>query len=152
MGARGRRYGASGLAAAVLGAAVIMSAAPASAALAALCTTTSEVVRSGRTIMVPTVKGSTTCTIGREYAANTSVVSRFQSMMRRCYPDLDLASPYSDEKVGDLADDGSFGPRTEAALKAIQRHIGTAADGICGPNTRDRMKFPKPATDTCYQY
>ncbi|MER5264959.1 peptidoglycan-binding domain-containing protein [Actinosynnema sp. NPDC002837] len=152
MRARGLRYGAAGLVAAALGAVVVVSAAPASAAVAALCTTTSEVVRSGRTLMVPTVKGSTTCTIGRDYAANTSVVSRFQSMMSRCYPDLDLAWPYSDEKVGDLSNDGSFGPRTEAALKAVQRAIGTADDGIYGPNTRDRMKFPKPATDTCYQY
>jgi peptidoglycan hydrolase-like protein with peptidoglycan-binding domain len=72
--------------------------------------------------------------------------------MRRCYPTLNLASPYSNEKVGDLYADGSFGSRTEAALKAVQRYIGTDADGIYGPNTRDRMKFTTPDRVHCYRY
>lgn len=48
--------------------------------------------------------------------------------------------------------DGNFGPRTEAALKAVQRYIGTDPDGIYGPNTRDRMKFTTPDRVHCYRY
>jgi peptidoglycan hydrolase-like protein with peptidoglycan-binding domain len=72
--------------------------------------------------------------------------------MCRCYPTLNLASPYSSEKVGDLYADGSFGPRTEAALKAVQRYIGTDPDGIYGSNTRDRMKFIDDRNRNCYAY
>ncbi|WP_082404571.1 peptidoglycan-binding domain-containing protein [Saccharothrix sp. NRRL B-16348] len=151
-GGRGRRGRALGLVALTVGAAAIAFSTPASAAEAPRCTAMTEMVRSGRTIVVPTTKGSAFCQIGRDYAANATVVSRFQFTMRRCYPTLNLASPYSDEKVGDLYADGSFGSRTEAALKAVQRHIGTAADGIYGPNTRDRMKFTTPDRVYCYGY
>jgi len=39
--------------------------------------------------------------------------------------------------LGVLADavDGLFGVRTEAALRDLQRGLGLAGDGICGPNT-----------------
>jgi peptidoglycan hydrolase-like protein with peptidoglycan-binding domain len=152
MGSRRLRYGVAGMITAMVGTAMITFAAPAAAATLPLCNTWSEVVRSGRTLAVPTAKTSTSCHIGRDYAANTSVVESFQSIMRRCYPKLNLASPYSKEQIGHLELDGSFGPRTEAALRAIQSHIGTDDDGIYGPNTRDRMKFPRPATADCYQY
>jgi peptidoglycan hydrolase-like protein with peptidoglycan-binding domain len=146
------RPAAVGLAALAMGAAAITFAAPASAAELARCTTTTEMVRSGHTIMVPTTKGSASCQIGRDFAANTTIVARFQFTMRRCYPNLNLASPYSNEKVGDLDVDGSFGARSEAALKAVQSSIGTSPDGIYGPKTRDRMKFMTPDRVHCYRY
>ena len=136
----------------VVGAAAIGFSTPASAVEPPRCTAMTEMVRSGRTIVVPTAMGSPSCQIGRDYAANATVVSRFQFTMRRCYPSLNLASPYSNEKVGDLSADGSFGPRTEAALKAVQRYIGTDPDGIYGPKTRDRMKFTAPDRVYCYGY
>jgi peptidoglycan hydrolase-like protein with peptidoglycan-binding domain len=151
-GGRGRRGRALGLVALAVGAAAVAFATPASAAEPPRCTTMTDVVRSGHTIAVPTSKGSTWCQIGRDYAANATIVSRFQFTMRRCYPTLNLASPYSSEKVGDLYADGSFGPRTEAALKAVQRYIGADPDGIYGPNTRDRMKFTTPDRVHCYGY
>ncbi|GGS34207.1 MULTISPECIES: peptidoglycan-binding domain-containing protein [Actinokineospora] len=153
MTSRLARRCAAGLAAAALGTAIAAAtAAPASAATLAPCTTLTEMTRSGHDIMVPTLKGSVSCQIGRDFAANRTVVSRFQFTLRRCYAGLDLASPYSDEKVGELTADGYFGPRTIAALKAVQRHIGTAADGIYGPNTRDRMRFLTPDRVSCYHY
>lgn len=39
--------------------------------------------------------------------------------------------------------DGIFGPKTEAAVKAVQERAGITADGIWGPNTQaafDEMK------------
>ena len=40
-----------------------------------------------------------------------------------------------------LALDGDYGPRTKAAVRRVQRRIGTAADGIYGPKTRSLMMF-----------
>ncbi|ONI91914.1 hypothetical protein ALI22I_06500 [Saccharothrix sp. ALI-22-I] len=151
-GGWGRRGRAFGLVAVMVGAAAIAFSAPASAVELPRCTTTTDMVRSGHTIRVPTTKGSPSCQIGRDYAANATVVARFQFTMRRCYPSLHLAPPYSSEKVGDLDYDGSFGSRTEAALKAVQDYIGTDPDGIYGPKTRDRMKFVTPDRVHCYSY
>lgn len=39
-----------------------------------------------------------------------------------------------------LAQDGSFGPVTEAAVKAAQKSAGIVADGIVGPHTWDILK------------
>ncbi|WP_167979860.1 peptidoglycan-binding domain-containing protein [Lentzea indica] len=98
-------------------------------------------------IVVPvTNSGLITCTIGRGLAANTTVVAGFQRGLIQCYPGIRLAAPYSDEFVRDLDRDGSFGPRTEAALKGVQNYIRTTPDGIYGPDTRNRMKFPSGTT------
>ena len=148
----GLRRGVVGLIALTMGAVSIAFSAPASAATLAACTTMTSMERWGNTIVVPTLKGSASCQIGRDFQANTTVVSRFQLTLRKCYPNLNLASPYSNEKVGNLATDGIFGPRSVAALKAVQGHIGTAADGIYGPNTRDRMSFLASGTGPCYPY
>lgn len=141
-----------GLAAVAMGA--VTFAAPASAGSSpGPCTAMAQVIRGGKAIEVPTAKGSVTCQIGRALAANEKIVAQFQATLKVCYPKLNLARPYSDEKVGNLDADGSFGPRTEAALKAVQAHIGTDADGIYGPNTRNRMKFRvAPSGHTCHAY
>jgi peptidoglycan hydrolase-like protein with peptidoglycan-binding domain len=35
--------------------------------------------------------------------------------------------------------DGHFGPRTQAAVKAMQTAIGTTADGVYGPHTAAQL-------------
>lgn len=47
----------------------------------------------------------------------------------------------------DLAIDGIIGPKTTAAIKALQKLVGTTQDGIWGPNTgkATHKKFPKYA-------
>jgi peptidoglycan hydrolase-like protein with peptidoglycan-binding domain len=97
----------------------------------------------GDRIVVPaTNSGETACTIGRGQVANTAVVTGLQRGLIQCYAGVRLAAPYSDEFVRDLDRDGSFGPRTEAAVKGVQKHIRATPDGIYGPNTRKRMSFP----------
>lgn len=81
------------------------------------------------------------CLLGRGLAANIKVVTRFQVTMKTCYNGLRMAAPYQDEKIRDLSADGSFGPRTEAALKAVQDYVGVTDDGTYGPVTRDHMNF-----------
>ncbi|ONI91913.1 hypothetical protein ALI22I_06495 [Saccharothrix sp. ALI-22-I] len=104
-------------------------------------------------IMVPASSGnSLTCLIGRGLVANYKIVVQFQVTMVKCYGGLRLASPYRDEFIRDLDTDGSFGPRTEAALEAVQTYIGAGVDGSYGPNTRDRMKFRDNLDRSCYAY
>jgi peptidoglycan hydrolase-like protein with peptidoglycan-binding domain len=85
--------------------------------------------------------GRTTCLLGRDQAANYKIVTQFQQTMKTCYGGVFLASPYQNEKIQNLAADGEFGPRTEAALKGVQKYIRVTADGSYGPVTRDHMKF-----------
>lgn len=145
------RKSAIGLA--VLAIAAVTFAVPASAAGPAPCSRMTLMNRSGHDIHVPTVKDSTSCQMGRDYAvADEKVVAQFQTGLKVCYPNLRMASPYSNESVKDLSADGSFGPRTEAALKAVQRHTGAGADGIYGPNTRDHIKFLALDQRNCYAY
>lgn len=40
-----------------------------------------------------------------------------------------------------VALDGSFGPKTQAALKLVQTTLGIEADGIYGNQSRDHMRF-----------
>jgi peptidoglycan hydrolase-like protein with peptidoglycan-binding domain len=123
-------------------------------AATSLCTITVNAVRGGQNIAVPaTGGGDLRCLIGRTQAANSNVVRTLQSTLKVCYPNVRLASPYQNERVGNLSVDGDFGPRTEAALKGVQSSIGTAADGVYGPNTRDRMRFRSNDTPTlCYHF
>jgi peptidoglycan hydrolase-like protein with peptidoglycan-binding domain len=134
--------------------AALSFAAPASAGPGpAPCGQMTLMKRGGHTIFVPTIKGNPSCQMGRDYAeAGVKVVHLFQTGLKTCYANLRMASPYSDEKVGSLDADGSFGPRTEAALKAVQRHTGADVDGIYGPNTRDHIKFPDSGRRNCYAY
>ncbi|WP_235998953.1 peptidoglycan-binding domain-containing protein [Qaidamihabitans albus] len=107
----------------------------------------------GHAISVPAASGnSTSCLIGRGLVANTAIVVQFQYTMIRCYGSRYLAAPYQNERIRDLATDGSFGPRTEAALKSVQKAVGTTADGTYGPNTRDRMRFVSRDGRDCHPY
>lgn len=42
---------------------------------------------------------------------------------------------YPDDSYNALSIDGSYGPRTEQAVKRLQAHNGLEVDGICGPKT-----------------
>ena len=137
-----RRLGVGVAAVVMAGAGLVVSAGSASAEIP-LCTKMIMYhAPSGNSLEVPVNDGSRpVCLLGRGLVANTKVVIRFQSTMKRCYSGLRMAAPYQNEKISDLSADGSFGPRTEAALKAVQDHIGVTADGTYGVITRDHMSF-----------
>jgi peptidoglycan hydrolase-like protein with peptidoglycan-binding domain len=64
-------------------------------------------------------------------------VSHLQHTINFCYRGL----------VSPIAEDGSFGPQTREALKAVQRHSSSRGyaipiDGVYGPMTRDAMYHP----------
>ncbi|MET7617979.1 peptidoglycan-binding domain-containing protein [Streptomyces sp. NPDC005408] len=55
--------------------------------------------------------------------------------------------------VFNIARDGSYGPKTEAAVRAVQSFHSISADGVYGPQTRNTMlhfgQFEAGDPDTC---
>ncbi|MFC9589873.1 peptidoglycan-binding protein [Streptomyces sp. NPDC056944] len=78
---------------------------------------------------VPTVglQGSNVCTL--RAGASGMQVYHLQDTLNYCYG----------QDVGGI--DGVFGANTTAALKRVQASLGLTADGIYGPQTRDRLKW-----------
>ncbi|MFC9897742.1 peptidoglycan-binding protein [Nocardia sp. NPDC127579] len=62
-------------------------------------------------------------------------VTSLQTALKRCYG-------------ADISVDGQFGPRTKSALKSAQRTAGAGSDGIYGPETREKLKWPSQMQDT----
>ncbi len=51
-----------------------------------------------------------------------------------------------------VAEDGVYGPQTEAAIKAFQRHYLLTADGIVGESTGSMIWQWDDYSDYCYTY
>jgi N-acetyl-anhydromuramyl-L-alanine amidase AmpD len=64
------------------------------------------------------------------------VVARLQRLLQ--------AHGAADLAAADLAVDGVFGPRTEAAVRAFQRRHGLEADGVVGPRTWRALLDSRP--------
>ena len=102
--------------------------APASPAAAATptCTTTK-----GKTInyhyltaLPATSGGSSTCLLYQ--GLSNKGVKQLQWTLNECFGE-------------NLVEDGIFGPLTRSALVRAQKAVGTTADGVYGPNTRDKF-------------
>ncbi|MEU0401489.1 peptidoglycan-binding domain-containing protein [Streptomyces sp. NPDC006197] len=78
---------------------------------------------------VPTIgpQGTNFCTL--RAGASGMQVYHLQDTLNYCYG----------QDVGGL--DGIFGTKTTAALKRVQASLGLDADGVYGPQTRDRLKW-----------
>ncbi|HYN97574.1 MAG TPA: peptidoglycan-binding domain-containing protein [Pilimelia sp.] len=74
-----------------------------------------------------TTASSTSCILKRGH--RNAAVKRLQQNLNVCF------------NGADIADDGVFGPQTEAALERTQRALGIEDDGVYGPVTRDRMPW-----------
>ncbi|MQY11008.1 hypothetical protein SRB5_11220 [Streptomyces sp. RB5] len=112
---------------------VAVAAGPASAS--PVCSTASYV--EARTTMsyiaVPSTSGGDTyCHLQR--GAGGEGVKTLQTSLYQCYY---LRGPRL--AVFNIARDGSYGPKTEAAVKAAQQYHRISADGIYGPQTRNYM-------------
>lgn len=114
------------------------------AATAPLCTSKANVVGpAGNDLLMPVDSGHsdpTSCTIAEGEVGGTAAVVVLQQTMVKCYG---LS----------LAEDGSFGPKTKAALETVQKRIGADVDGSYGPMTRSRMRFQSnDVPNTCVAY
>lgn len=147
-----RRFGA-GVAAVLMAVTGVVASGGSASAATDLCVKMVPHHVGSNVIMIPASSAnSLTCLIGSGLVANYKIVVLFQVTMVKCYGGLRLASPYGNEYIRDLDTDGSFGPRTQAALKAVQKSIGASVDGSYGPNTRDRMRFRDNVDRYCYAY
>jgi peptidoglycan hydrolase-like protein with peptidoglycan-binding domain len=87
--------------------------------------------------VVPTVGNNTFQPACQLASGNdSSAVTALQETLNACYG-------------YDLAEDGDFGPATEAAVEGMQADIGVSVDGIYGPNTRTAMKFRPTEGSPC---
>ncbi|GGS34200.1 peptidoglycan-binding domain-containing protein [Actinokineospora fastidiosa] len=146
---RVKRIGTVAAVVAAAAAGVVVSAGPAAAATP-LCSKVVTVTGVGAKVIVPASSGgSLNCLIGRGLVANETIVRQLQHTLVRCYTNMRMPSPYTGERVGDIAVDGDFGPRTEAAVKAVQAGAGVTVDGIYGSETRNRMRFRVAGDNSC---
>jgi Putative peptidoglycan binding domain len=76
------------------------------------------------------VKGKATYNCIMNTGATGEGVGILQYNINNCYP------PKPKLKV-----DGEYGPKTKAAVKAMQKKAGTTADGVYGPKTQFKMKY-----------
>ncbi|WP_157172572.1 peptidoglycan-binding domain-containing protein [Nocardia pneumoniae] len=115
----------------------VITAAPANAADACHATFHHE-DRNGRVAKLP-ARGSDGCTMRQGDSGDA--VKALQVALKQCYGH-------------NLSIDGQFGPRTRDALISAQKNAGTAADGIYGPNTFSKIKWPyfAEAVATCHPY
>lgn len=90
------------------------------------------------------------CNLYRGAANNASVVSWLQYNINQCYftggvRTDPVALSYMRNIYGNsfqrIAEDGSFGPMTENAVRAVQTSEGVTPDGWFGKNTRAAMEW-----------
>lgn len=65
-------------------------------------------------------------------------VLRKNSKGERCGEPTKALMALGYSEVGTI--DGSFGPKTDSAVRRFQKDNGLAVDGLCGPNTKEMFK------------
>ncbi|HET9517584.1 MAG TPA: peptidoglycan-binding domain-containing protein, partial [Actinoplanes sp.] len=115
----------------VVPATIAVGAGPASAAALPTCTTSTE----DQGAFLPSAAHNNIDCLLRRGDRGTGV-KQLQTTLVECY-------------AADIAKDGIFGPRTEAALKGAQSSVATVVDGIYGPMTRRAMKHPFAGDSPC---
>ncbi|MFF5017339.1 peptidoglycan-binding protein [Streptomyces sp. NPDC001165] len=119
---------------ATLGAAAAITAgmftvSPAAQASIAGCTAYTTYFSGDYYAKIPTIGtgGTNFCTL--RSGASGMQVYYLQDTLNYCYG----------QDLGEI--DGKFGPKTAAALARVQSSLGLDADGVYGPQTRDKLKW-----------
>jgi serine/threonine-protein kinase len=138
----------AGLALAVAPGTAAAAAGPALLALPSpICTGVVVVNVGGHPVPVPAYNGNQRCYMQRyDGKVDTASLKTMQSAINICYIQkgrLGTMAPLS------LASPDTFGPRTEAAVAAVQRWHSISADGGWGPQTRAAMQWPDNDTLAC---
>ncbi|MCO8273806.1 peptidoglycan-binding protein [Actinoplanes sp. TRM 88003] len=142
----------------IVGAGLALALAPAAAAQAAdlpplaalpspICNNVVVAGAGGHPVPVPAANSVQRCYMQRgDGKTDTSSLRTMQAAINICYIQkgrLGNMAPLS------LASPDTFGPKTEAAVKAVQRWHGITADGGWGPQTRSVMQWPDNDTLAC---
>lgn len=91
--------------------------------------------------IVPIYKSGNTKSLNCNLSKGTrgEGVRQLQMTLNECYGPYPASGGVKKFSTA-LVQDGKFGPATEAALKTVQRYVGTTVDGSYGPKTREKMK------------
>jgi peptidoglycan hydrolase-like protein with peptidoglycan-binding domain len=112
-----------------------------------ICTTTRNVWTADWSQIVPyeTVDDNPVCEM--KYTTSSwrnPAVANLQETINQCYGPTSWhndgsATPSDQVILTDLSVDGQYGPKTKAAVEAIQRYEHVGVDGMAGPQTRGAM-------------
>lgn len=140
-----------GLALAVAPGAAASAAGPATLALPSpICNTTVGASSGGHLHAVPAYNGSQTCYMQQgDGKTDTSSLKVMQTAINICYIQKGRLAQYGITTNLSLASPDTFGPKTKAAVVAVQKWHGITADGGWGPQTRATMQWPDEDTLAC---
>ncbi|MEU8819635.1 peptidoglycan-binding domain-containing protein [Actinoplanes sp. NPDC048796] len=144
--------GAAGLGLAVAPAAAASASGPASLALPyPICNSVVVNYQSGYPVPVPAYGTNQTCYMQQnDGKVDTSSLRTMQTAINICYIQKGRLSRFGITTPLSLASPDRYGPKTYAAVKAVQQwHGGISADGGWGPETRRTMQWPDNDTLTC---
>jgi hypothetical protein len=112
-----------------------------------ICTGIAVVNVGGHLVPVPAYNGNQRCYMqSGDGKVNTESLKLLQTAINICYIQkgrLGAMAPLS------LASPDTYGPKTKAAVTAVQRWHSISADGGWGPQTRAAMQWPDNDTLAC---
>ncbi|GAA0481785.1 hypothetical protein Ade02nite_57340 [Paractinoplanes deccanensis] len=142
---------AGGLALAVAPGAAASAAGPASLALPSpICTGVVVASSGGYGVPVPAYNGNQRCYMQNgDGKVDTPSLRTMQTAINICYIQNGRLSRYGITQPLSLASPDTYGPKTKAAVTAVQRWHSISPDGGWGPQTRAAMQWPDNNALTC---
>jgi peptidoglycan hydrolase-like protein with peptidoglycan-binding domain len=104
------------------------------------CTSDVQVYYNGGEYEPPAYGTNQNCLLASGDGPDLAVDS-LQININTCYIDTGLLAPYGITTELSLADPDTYGPKTKAAVVAVQKYLQITADGVYGPQTRSHMHW-----------
>ncbi|MET0423099.1 MAG: peptidoglycan-binding domain-containing protein [Actinoplanes sp.] len=141
----------AGLALAVAPGVAAQAAGPVALALPSpICTGIVVVNVGGHPVPVPAYNGNQRCYMQQgDGKVDTASLKLLQTAINICYINKGRLAQYGVTQTLSLASPDTYGPKTKAAVTAVQKWHGISADGGWGPQTRAAMQWPDNDTLAC---